>query len=300
MDYIRDHWRGTQTLLRSFWINLFALRIVILFFERFSHPPLLQKSTMAIVLTVIYFVLFQMVVFGWQARGLIRACDRYRSAIGSSITVLAAQLGLVISLIITGVYEFGAFQSLFADPRRMEINKRTKIPSSIADYTLVLGDDGKRIYLSGGFRIGITSTLTALLDQHPGVTGIVLSSDGGRVAEGRGLARLFGSRKLDTYVFETCKSACTTAFIGGASRYLGVNGKLGFHQFSMAGSVYQPYLDPQEEQRAELEFYAAQKIDRGFLDKVFQASPRDIWFPGERELLAAGVVHHIGIVDENL
>ncbi len=293
MNYIHRHWLGRQALWWTFWVNVVALRIVILYFERFTHPPFTERSDTAMALTVIYFTVFQLLVFPWQARGLIKACDNYLSALGSYLTVLLAQLGLGISLVVTVVYVAGAFQSLFADPAAMQVNQRLKMRSPLAGYTLRVGDDGTRIYLKGDFRIGLTGDLAALLERHPGVATIVLSSDGGRVAEGRGLARLIAEKGLNTYVAETCKSACTTAFIGGVTRTLGANGRLGFHQFSLDGMYNNPYIDPKAEQRVDLDFYATQKIDGEFLKKVFQAPPTDIWFPGPEELLAAGVVHRV-------
>ena len=244
---------------------------------------------------MIYFAVFQLIVYPWQARGLIKACDKHLSALGSHMTVLAAQLGLGVSLIVTVIYVAGAFQSLFADPEEMQINKRLKNRSPLAEYTLNVSDDGTRIFLVGDFRIGVTQQLTALLALNPGVKTIVLSSDGGRVAEGRGLARLIGKNRLNTHVVDTCKSACTTAFIGGTTRTLGATGKLGFHQFSLVGMYSNLYMNPKAEQKIDLVFYAKQKISRGFLEKVFQASPSDMWFPSTDELIAAGVVHKVGI-----
>ncbi len=293
MDYIRNHWQGQQSLYWSFWVNVVALRIAVLYFERFTHPPFTEQSSAAIAATLVYFAVFQLIVYPWQARGLIKACDRYLSALGSYTTVLSAQLGLGLSLIVTVIYVAGAFQSLFADPQEMQVNKRLKKRSLLGEYSLSVMDGGARIHLVGDFRVGLGADLDALLTRHPGVTGIVLSSDGGRVAEGRAVARLIGAHGLNTFVYDICKSACTTAFIAGVERTLGENGKLGFHQFSLDAVYMSPYVDSKTEQQIDLDFYTRQKIDSGFLEKVFQAGPGDIWFPGNAELLAAGVVHQL-------
>ncbi len=293
MNYIRNHWQGKQSLFWTFWVNVVALRVVILFFERFTHPHFTEQSGAAIAATALYFAVFQVIVLVWQARGLIRACDRYLAALGSHLTVLAAQLGLGICLIATLVYVAGAAQSLFADPQKTQINRSLKKQSLLGDYTLNITDGGTRIHVAGDFRVGLGADLAALLARHPRVTAIVLSSNGGRVAEGRSIARLIEKRRLDTYVFDDCKSACTTAFIGGVKRTLGETGRLGFHQFSLDAVYMSPYVDSKSQQKIDLDFYSLQKIDPGFLKKVFQASPHDIWYPDADELVAAGVVHEI-------
>lgn len=293
MDYIRTHWQGNQSLLRSFWINLVALRIAILFFERYTHPPLADKSTTAITLTIIYFTVFQLIVYPWQILGLIRACDRYLAERGSYTFMLLAQFGMVLSLLVTLVYVLGAFQSLFANPEALIINQLKPRPPLLDQYTLTLTDEGTRILLQGDFRIGVTKEMASLLEQNPGVRGIVFSSNGGRVTEGRGVARLIKKNDLDTYVLKVCKSACATAFIAGARRYLGPRGKLGFHQFYMDSKLKTPYIDPQAEQMIDLTFYKQQNIDAAFLQKVFKTAPAGIWFPSAEELLAAGVVDKV-------
>jgi hypothetical protein len=62
--------------------------------------------------------------------------------------------------------------------------------------------------------------------------GVVLSSDGGRLAEAIQLARWIRGQKLATAVDGDCASACVLAFAGGADRYLGPGARIGLHQFS--------------------------------------------------------------------
>ncbi len=293
MDYVRNHWRGDHSLLWSFWVNLVALRLVILFFERFTHPPFTEQSTAAIAFTVLYFVVFQLIVCVWQIRGVVKTCDRFMAESGSYSTVLLAQFGIVVGLCLTLYFVLAAFLSLLEDPEAKYEKMFRPQPSLLGEYSLTLSEGGTRLLLKGDFRIGITKELSTFLERNPNLEGIVLSSNGGRVTEGRGVARLIKKNGLDTYVFDACKSACMTAFIGGATRNLGAQGKLGFHQFLLKNKMNIPYLDVEKEQKIDLAFYTEQKIEDSFLKKVFQASHTDIWFPSHDELLAAGVVHKI-------
>ena len=291
MRYIQDHWSGHRSLFWSFWINLVLLRFIILYFDQFTHPPFLEKSLLAIVLSAGYFIVFNVLVFGWQIRGLIKASDRYVSEYGSQITAMASHFGIIICLLFTGFAIHDAYQSLFVEDRANRANRLSWSHSLLGEYTItVIGND---LHLEGDFRVGVTETLAKELDMRPGIDRIILSSNGGRVVEGRGLAHLFKNRKLNTLVIKECKSACTTAFIGGKRRFLGPEGKLGFHQFSLDGVYHNPYVDPQSEQKIDLDFYASQGMNEAFLKDVFQASHQEMWFPEPRDLVDAGVVHRI-------
>ncbi len=115
------------------------------------------------------------------------------------------------------------------------------------------------------------------------------------MSEGRGLAMLIRKHKLGTYSFKECSSACTIAFIAGAKRLLGVNAKLGFHQYRLDAKNVIPFLDPNDELKKDLVFYESQSIDAAFLKKVFKTPLNEIWFPSHNELLKANVIH--GVVD---
>ena len=293
MQYIRSHWQGKQSLAWSFWVNLVGLRILLTYLEGFTHPPFTEQSTASAIATILFFIVFQLIVYAWQIIGVIRAGERFVSERGSYMMVLLAQLGIAVSLFISVLYIFGAFQSLFTDPNGPPLNPKLQDTIDLDDFTLELSADKRRIHLQGDFKIGITQQLDLLLEQNPEVEGVVLSSNGGRVTEGRGVARLIRKHGLNTYVFKECKSACTTSFIAGVVRNLGAQGKLGFHQFYLDSKFRAAYIDRKAEQKTDLEFYRQQNIAPEFLNKVFTTDHADIWFPTSEELLSAGVIHKV-------
>lgn len=289
-NYIRNHWSGSQTLFWSFWINLILLRVVILYLEQFTRPPFIVEPPVAIAAMFGFFVVCHLIIFVWQIVGVLRACDRHLTALKSIVWVWATQIGIATSIIFTLITVLSGFQSLFVYRQGMlDAAARERILAT--SYTLTLTDDGQLFHLKGDFEFGITGQVEALLWRHRDVQGVVLSSDGGQVYEGRGVANLIVRHGLDTYVFETCKSACTTAFIGGATRTLGPNGKLGFHQYRLDAEFVNPLVDAGAEQEKDRRFYAIRDIDPGFLRRVFDRPHNEIWFPDRDELLAAGVVH---------
>jgi len=293
MNFIRDHWEGKLSLFWSFWINLVLIRVIIFFLDQFTHPPFTSQTTSAVILTATFFIVFHLIVYGWQARGVIKTCDRLMAERSPYITVLMVQLGLAVSLFITLFVALGAFQALFEDPSALQKNKLKQQAPLLKEYTLTVTPNDNWIEMKGDFRIGVTKKMAVLLQQNPQIEGIVLNSNGGRVTESRGVARLIQKNNLNTYVFEICKSACTTAFIAGSTRTLGADAKLGFHQFSMKSRLKTPYIDPVAEQKIDLAFYEGQNIDESFLKKIFQVSHANIWFPSGEELLDAGVIHKI-------
>lgn len=289
MNYIRHHWQGNSSLAISFWVNFLFLWIVLNFLERFTLPPYIQGEYAVTVAAVLYFVVVRLLVYLWQIVGVLRACDRRVVGLGDRLWARAAQGVVVLSLLPTLIGSFGTYQTVseyrqnFHPPALAEHQKQ---------YTLDLIEDDTLIHLKGTLEVGVTGHVSKLLQQYPAVAGIVLDSDGGQVYEGRGLAKLIQANALATYSLEHCMSACTTAFIGGTTRTLGANAKLGFHRYK-AHSVL-PAIDIDSEQAKDMEVFNGQGIDPGFLTRIFNSSHDEMWYPEIDELLSAGVVHQVG------
>lgn len=226
----------------------------------------------------------------------MRAGDVYLQRYRSSVLVPAAHVAVIASLILTIASGFAATQTLFF--RQPDRNLAEEWERERAGrYRLSVDGDSRLLHLTGQFELGITRSLSSILDERPTITGIVLDSEGGYVVEGRGVARLIRERGLDTYVFGVCKSACTTAFIGGRERTIGPNGRLGFHQYSMEVNYPDKLLNPRAEQDRDRLFFAQQGVKPAFLSRVFDKPHDDIWFPELEELLEAGVVKRISLED---
>jgi len=286
------HWRGESALPWALGINLVLLRILILWSDQYTLPPYIPARAEALAATIVFCILCHGVIYPWQVVGVLRAIKRRNGGVNFNVWVWAAYLSLMASLVFTLLGLFSAYQSLL--PERFIVEDPLALEKARANqYTLRLGPDGRRIYVSGTFALGLTEKLSALLAQNPGVTDIVLQSDGGQVYEGRGVAHLIKNRGLNTFVTGVCKSACATAFIGGRQRNLGPRGKLGFHQYGLELNFPTALYDLKGEQDKEIKFYRGQGITGPFLDRVFSSAHKDIWFPNQNGLLKAGVVHKI-------
>jgi len=292
MNYIRTHWRGEQLVAWSLGVNLVLIRVFVLYCDQYTLPPYVLERADAIVASVIFGVVCHGVVYPWQVIGLVRACERRSGGIHSGVWAWSSYLAIIVSLVFTLLGIFGTYQALRAD--KFTVDDPLALEHARASqYVLSLEPTGKLVHIKGTMALGMTEKLKTMLDHNPDISGVVLSSEGGQVYEGRGVARLIRQRNLATYVFDMCSSACATAFIGGTERTLGARAKLGFHQYGLELWYPIPLFNLKEEQQKEISFYRQQNIAESFLSKVFRSKHEDIWFPDHNKLLDAGVVHHI-------
>ncbi len=159
---------------------------------------------------------------------------------------------------------------------------RDGIPAIIA-----LGPDGTDIRFSGEIHEGDAARLAALLDAHPRVTRIHLTSEGGLADEGQALGAVIAGHRLTTYVPDFCVSACTLAFVAGRERLALRDARLGFHAPYEEGLFGQTFAGDASAVRAA---YRVAGVTESFLDQALAAAPDDMWFPAPDRLTEARVV----------
>ncbi|MDJ0958392.1 MAG: hypothetical protein QNI91_16115 [Arenicellales bacterium] len=299
MGFIGKHWNGEYSLTVSFWLNFVVLTAAYHFTEPFLQRPFVDRPWVFITITIIYVVICRLIIYPWQVVGLLRASDKHYLVHDRAIVRYGVQAIIVISLALTVAHIIGSVQFLFVYKQKMDYRARIEK----IDYSLTLTDQERLIHLKGPLGFGITNAVAQMLIDNPKVRGIVLDSEGGQIYEGRGLARLIETYGLDTYSFEGCSSACTTAFIGGNNRYLGASARLGFHQYKFDSDKIRQFAllyDLENEQQQDLALYRSKQIKSDFLEKVFETSWDDMWFPSAEVLINAGVVTGIVTGDSTL
>jgi hypothetical protein len=147
--------------------------------------------------------------------------------------------------------------------------------------------------LKGELSFGVSKEVAKYLRKCPEIKSIILDSIGGRIYEGRELAKLISTYGIDTYSIEGCYSAATTAFISGRSRFLGMGANLAFHQYKTYYKNLDSYVDLEAEQAKDLVIFQQQGIKGEFLDKLFNTHHDDLWYPTVDEMLVADVIHGI-------
>ena len=191
MAYIRDHWQGKHALIYALLINLIGLRTLILFADRYMLPPFITDRTDALMATILFIIMGHGLVFVWQVVGVLRATGQQTSSL-SGIWTVVAYGAIALCLAFTALSIATSFRALA--PERFIVVSPTALEDARArQYTLRLSPDGKRIHIAGIFTLGMTQKLTALVDQNPTVTGVVLRSEGGHIYEGRGVCLLYTS-----------------------------------------------------------------------------------------------------------
>ena len=288
LDYVREHWVGRQTLAWSFWINFALLCVVINVAETLIRPNASGASWVSVIPTIVYLIVGHLVIYPWQVIGLVRACNRHLKQSSDSAIVTGAQLAIAASVIVGVTTVTTTVQSILgATSTAIKDGTNTAEPA----YEIEFLAEHSLIRLDGEFANGLTRDLRQLIVKKTGIRGMILNSDGGRIFEARGVAKVIGERRLATYVYGVCQSACTTAFIAGSPRRLGEQGRLGFHRYRLK-SVY-PLIDVDEEQEKDRAFYRAQGVAPDLLARIFKTPHDTMWYPTKKELLGAGVIDEV-------
>ena len=288
MHYLKQHWQGKLFLPIAFWLNFVLLGIVLDSLEHFIFPPYLQSEFAVTTAVIVFVIVVRVIIYTWQVVGVLRACEQYIANSIDRSWAIAAQVTVVLSFIAILSATFSSYQNLLA--YRQSLLEDNAQPPEQA-YVLKLINGNTQIHLIGPLDAGITTAVKELLAQHNSISGIVLDSDGGRIYEGRGLAKLILTYQLTTHSSKQCMSACTTAFISGTRRTLAIDARLGFHQYKTY-SVH-PNLDIETEQQKDRALFAEQGVKTWFLEKLFLKAADDMWWPTHQELLTANVVHQI-------
>jgi membrane-bound ClpP family serine protease len=94
---------------------------------------------------------------------------------------------------------------------------------------------GRELHIDGHLTINLAEAFTALINKHPNVTQISMTSPGGRIDTAVQIASIISERKLNTVVVGECSSACTIIFLSGKTRMFDIDATLGFHSPSVLG-----------------------------------------------------------------
>ncbi|MFT5392343.1 MAG: hypothetical protein ACI8PT_002540 [Gammaproteobacteria bacterium] len=294
MHYVVDHWRGRLSLPVAFWVNFLLISVLVNVLESFLEPSARGAviggffgEVWAASLVWVHLALLRGLLFVWQVVGVMRTCDRVlREGLDRS-WVWGAYVAMLLAGIVTVI-------SLFALGQRWLVHPVPSMPlASHAPYHIGIDERARMVTLRGTLAPGITQAFATVLAQAGGVRMLVLDSDGGRIYEARGLAKVVLKHGLDTHVSGQCKSSCTTAFLAGKVRTLESQAQIGFHAYHQRGRNSNPFVDASTEQETDREFFRQRGVAEVFLTQIFDAPPADIWLPSAAELLGANVAHAV-------
>ena len=289
LSFIHKHWQGQYSLSFSFWVIFILLSLVVHTVGPFCIQQIFSNHSTQLHALFFYQVTGGLVILPWQITGVLRSTDHYFKNYGRPILLNLVQTTIVIVLIIIIIHFIGQIQSLMIEKNRQDFQPDAKSKQ----YSIQWIEDKKHLVLNGTLDFGVTSAVRSFLLTHPNAKGVIIESKGGNIYEGRGLAAIFTQYKLDTYSFRYCLSACAIAFIGGEKRYLGKDGKLGFHQYAVESKNlqnFQNFYNIEDEQEKDRKLYRSRNITEHFIQQIFKIPNNNIWIPKRKALLQAGVI----------
>ena len=149
------------------------------------------------------------------------------------------------------------------------------------------------------------------LFDNPEVTKLRVTGPGGSMYAANTIAEYLVRHNIDTEAFGICNSACAHIFLGGRTRTLLPDAKLGFHrtwlnkerakkryatarvekgwkdEFDYAEVLYDSAMTSM---LYDIKFMLSRGVDLEFILKVFSTDSFDIWHPSRGELIAAGIL----------
>ncbi|QIG47543.1 DUF4339 domain-containing protein [Nordella sp. HKS 07] len=279
-NYLIRHWRGQLSLVKSYWLNSFAVAgllavpIVIVGAVGFSNYPRL--------ISAIIIFLWPMTLIGqlWLSVGIWRSAERYSSqhprkywgGIAKFLTSLAV-LSTVTTFVREGLPQIGGYVEIFA-----EANEKRYVIRPLRN--------NSELEITGPLDFGLAQDVESILGQHPTIKVIHLHSEGGRLAEAEKLSTYILQRGLNTYVSNSCASACVNVFAAGKERWLAKGAVLGLHKPYFPGLSTVDLESISEETRR---FLISRGVTAGFVDRGLSVPHESFWMPTHKELFESGL-----------
>ena len=279
-----DYWFGNKTLLRTFVCFLLLPSIAILLLRK----GLLQqfpdsKSGQLIVVGYLFLIIYAITCVITLA-GINRKTRIIDGGYGANTNVTLCN---VLSLVVIVYTATNTVDLLTVSVR--PANKEVSITHS-PTYTRN-SIDPDILVVQGDIDIAATRRLSVFLEQNTGIKKLVLESEGGNVFEARGMARLVSTNSLHTHVDGKCLSACTLIYVSGAERTAGHNAEFGFHSYRQRTNNGGVGIDIDEQQNIDAGIFASAGVDKRFIEQMYQAEHKDMWFPERKRLIEARVIN---------
>lgn len=284
--YFRSHWRGEQSLPRSYWLNNFlvAAPLAMLLTGLMSWISVKGDSLQVSAVTVLLGFPLLLALDVWCLVGTWRSATAYLRHHGSPLWGWLARISLVLgTLQLAASLLFGLLPSL-GDYWQMA---RGIDPIGQAKFSL--SEDGRSLRLDGVIGMGDGERLRALLARESanGIKRVELASPGGRVREAERMAQALKEHRQEARAVGRCASACTLVFLAGQPRHLAPEGQLGFHRASTG--TYNPVFEELANQQLARS-YRALGLPENMIDKTLRTPAQGMWFVPREELQAQGLI----------
>lgn len=271
-----DHWHGRHAWPLTLIVSVFAATYLV----ALVLQPL--TATPAYVAIPIW-ILAGCALLTWQVVGTLRAVKENLVPPADIFAATGGYATILVAVILV------AFKTLDGISVQIPMPPPQTTMSS-ATYRISLNKATASVAMIGELNYGAAAALADTLKNQPNLRRVILNSTGGHIFAARAIAMAIQSHKLDTHVENNCFSACTIAFIAGATRTLAPEGSLGFHRYAFASQFNTPTIDPLAEQERDRRFFRSRGVSNAFLKRMFDAEHHRLWRPSHATLRAAAVL----------
>jgi hypothetical protein len=279
--YFSSHWRGEQSLPRSFWLNNFlvATPLALALTGLMSWISVKGDSLQISAIVTLIGMPVLMALDVWCIVGAWRSATNYLRDNGSALWGWLARISLALgALQLLASVLFGLL------PNLGEYWQMARGIDPIGQATLTVSEDGRSLRLEGPIGMGDANRLNAVIAsaQAREVRRVELVSPGGRVHEAERMAAALKEHGYGSRAVGTCASACTLVFLGGNPRQLTPDARLGFHRASTG--TYNPVFEELANQHLAAT-YRDLGLPQSMIDTTLSTPSRSMWFVPREELL---------------
>ena len=283
-NFFIRYWKGNVSLPISYWlVNLVTTVLLFSFFSILASFLDSVTTFNPIIISISYSLAYLLltVVIIWQTIGVMRSSINHiknpnKLKIWGYLALVMISLGILQNFNTYRTSFLPILHSLF----KMAFLNDPDIPS----YKTTITENKSELKISGGIKKGLLKDIKKKILQNPSIKTINLESLGGRQGEAIDLYKFITNRNLNTVTNNECLSACTVVFAAGKNRWLGINGRLGFHSSSFEGMSEKDVNKGFE--KIFLQINKEKKIPIKFLKKSNNIPSEDMWYPNIDELKA--------------
>lgn len=223
----------------------------------------------------------------WNGAWMVGAVRSSARRVGERVPPWLAVLGLVGHMVVALSMAFAVTSSLGSllqawwsfYVRGVDAVTITPVRSETGEVT--------RLKMAGDMGVGSTRALMSALARYPQVRMLEITSSGGLLTEGHGMAQLALQRTLNTQVSGQCASACTLVFVAGERRLLAPQASVGFQRSQRLGEGFGARWSSVDHFVAN--FYRERGVPEEFIQMALGTPGWDLREPGNERLIGSGV-----------
>jgi hypothetical protein len=281
-----QHWKGEFPIGVSYWANAILVMAMLAILSGALDVFDITRASRTLTFCLVVLALLLLPLSVWQFVGMWRSANlraSERDGKGRTDTVAWLTKG-AISLICLALLDNTI---VYCIPNCWANLKVAFGQDLTSRHMLSVRNGGTEIEIAGGIDVGTAADLRALLNASSSVRTIDFDNLGGPVSEALNVRTMIQEKHLATYTEGYCASACAVAYLGGFPRFLGPNGRLGFHRYAIPGLT--EAQDSEANRTGEQDLVKA-GISPAFARQAFATPSNQTWMPDANVLVSSHVV----------